>query len=174
MSLTDVTSLPWQTVVVREDGFADLAGGVVVRAAAGGNVVVENRSGHVLKDVLVHAPKASDATYFTTIENGEVVDLPRGRTVTGIGGSSSGPPGLKVHELSAQMVPYALAGKEGKRFADTWTPIEEAVGMQIDWWPDDAPALVAEVIGLPKAARDAGLVLESDRTLVRIVGETTK
>src|SRR5207237_5771269 len=64
-TLTDLTSLPWQTVVVREDGFADLRGGIVVRSAPGGNVVVENHSGHVLKDVLVHAPKATGGTYFT-------------------------------------------------------------------------------------------------------------
>jgi hypothetical protein len=173
-TLTDLTSLPWETVVVREDGMMDLRGGVVVRAATGGNVVVENHSGHVLKDVLVHAPKTTEVTYFATIDDGETVDLPRGRRVTGIGGSSAGFGTYSVHELGAESVQYALTGREGKRFSEAWAPIEAAAGAGIDWWPEDAPALVAEVAGMPKAAQDAGLLLESERVLVHVVGEASR
>ncbi|HEY8038548.1 MAG TPA: hypothetical protein VIF15_02090, partial [Polyangiaceae bacterium] len=44
-SLENLTSLPWQTVVVSEDGFTDLGGGIAVREKTDGSVVVSNHTG---------------------------------------------------------------------------------------------------------------------------------
>jgi hypothetical protein len=171
-TLGGITSLPWQTVIVREDGAADLARGVVVRAS-GGDVVVENHTGHVLKDVVVHGPKGGGAAYFATIDDGEAVDFPRGRALAGVGGAAVRAGKATVHPLGAAWIAAAMPGREGKRVADTWAAVEQAAGEAIDWWPDDAPALVGEIVGAPHAPKDAGLSLESERVLLRVVGETS-
>jgi hypothetical protein len=49
--------------------------------------------------------------------------------------------------------------------------MEAAAGEAVDWWPDDVPVVMGEMIGEGSARSDSGLVLESDRVLFRIVGK---
>jgi len=171
-TLSNLTSLPWQTVVVREDAHASIGAGVVLAQTAAGAYTVENRSGHVLKDVLVHAPK-QDVVYFSTIDDGQKVEVERGRVLPrvgmmGVAGSHH------VRSLGTDQIAGAMGGRDGRRVAETWKPIESAAGSNIvDWWPEDAIALLGEIVGGSHATRDAGLVLESDRTLLRVVGEAS-
>ena len=54
-SLENITSLPWQTLVVREDGFIDLKGGVTISTTRwiAGVTEVKNHTGATLLDALV-------------------------------------------------------------------------------------------------------------------------
>ncbi len=48
--------------------------------------------------------------------------------------------------------------------------MEEAAGTAVDWFPESVPVLVAQLDGGEGRLHDAGLRMESDRLLVRIVG----
>src|SRR5262249_30099829 len=64
--LVDVAALPWQTVVVREDGFASLGDGIaLVREGEHGAAVI-NRAGRDLRGAVVRAP-TGEAYYFPRI-----------------------------------------------------------------------------------------------------------
>jgi hypothetical protein len=54
--------------------------------------------------------------------------------------------------------------------AEVWAPFDAAAGDDVDWWPDDVPVVMGEVVGLAKASHDSGLRLEDDRVLLRVVG----
>jgi hypothetical protein len=167
VTLGDLTSLPWQTVVVREDGLADLKEGIALVPAASGGLDVVNGSGHALKDVLVHG--VHDAAYFPTIADGARVSLSSGRPVFSLGGTATVSGTLRVHQLGTSAFTSVL-GPDGKRVAAGWAPFEAAAGDAIDWWSDDTPVLIAELVSPSHAPSDSGLALESDRVFVRIVG----
>jgi len=167
VTLGDLTSLPWQTVVVREDGLADLKEGIALVASPSGGLDVINGSGHALKDVIVHG--AQDSAYFATIADGARVALSSGRPVFSIGGATTTAGTVHIHPLGTTSFPAAL-GPEGKRIAEGWVPLEAAASESTDWWPDDTPVLVAELVSPSHPASDSGLALESDRVFVRVVG----
>jgi len=81
-SLEDLTSLPWQTVVVSEDGFHDLAGGVAVRTQADGSVAVTNHTGRTLRNAVLFGPPGRAAMMFTA------ADLRYSRALSRLGSSS--------------------------------------------------------------------------------------
>jgi hypothetical protein len=173
VTLGELTSLPWQTVVVREDSFVDLQAGVTVWPAPDGSVTIVNRSGRVLKDVLVHVP-GSDLAYITTIADGESAKSSDGRALVA---SASSPPrrtiaagALQAHPLGARDIQALMGGRDGERVGNAWEPLENAAGDAIDWWPEGVPVVVGEIVGMPKAQKDAGLALESDRVMFRVVG----
>ncbi len=167
VTLSDLTSLPWQTVVVREDGLADLKEGIALVASPSGSVDIVNGSGHALKDVIVRG--AHDGAYFPLIAEGARVPLSSGRPVFSIGGTATTAGLRSVHNLGTSSFPSAL-GPEGKRIAEGWAPLEAAAGESIDWWPDDTPVLVAEIVAKSRALADSGLMLESERVFIRVVG----
>jgi hypothetical protein len=164
-------------VVVRygtpEDAPVDVKAGVSISKISDGGYAVTNRTGRTLKDVVIHAPGDS-LRYVTTLTEGESVRVDSGRPLVG---TSSGVPyrtttagTMDVHPLGARDIQSLMGGREGERVGNAWEPLETAAGDAIDWWPADEPALVAEVIGLPMASEDSGLRLESERTLLRVVG----
>ena len=172
ITLGDFTSLPWQTVVVREDGLVDLGSGITLASSASGSLEVVNESGHQLKDVVVRG--ARDGAYFATIDNGARVSLSSGRSVLSLGDLATVAGSMHVHTLGATKFPFEL-GPEGKRVAEAWAPLEAAAGDAVDWWPEDTPVLLAEMVPSSRASSDSGLALESDRVFVRVVGaEETK
>jgi hypothetical protein len=167
LTLGEVTSLPWETVVIREDGMRDLHGGVALTTSATGDVAIDNRSGHALENVIVHTPTA--AAYFASIADGAHVSLASGRAL-GAGFAIPTTAGTYVvHALGAQSFAASL-GPVGKHMEEAWAALETAAGDGVDWWPDDAPVLIGEVALGPHAPSDSGLGLESDRVFVRILG----
>ncbi|HEY8091011.1 MAG TPA: hypothetical protein VIF09_24280, partial [Polyangiaceae bacterium] len=169
-SLEDLTSLPWQTVVVAEDGFAELGGGISVRSKPDGSVVVANRTTRELHDAIVWAPKHG-ATFFPTIAAGDTVLSSGGRSVFTPSGRRTVTAGsVTVHELDPARF-GVLLGKAGDEMAPLWTAMTAASGSSTDWWPDDAPVVLGELRGGDVAKSDSGLRVESDVTLVRVVGE---
>ncbi len=170
VTLENITSLPWQTVVIREDGFADLKGGVSVVPASDGSVDVINHTGGALKDVLVYVPKEG-IHYFGTIKDGESIHGAAGRSViSGATRPTSSAGGISVHPLGIVALAAALGGGTGDDLVRVWQPLEAATGDVVDWWPDTTPIVIGEIEGGEHTARDSGLVVEHDRVLFRIVG----
>jgi hypothetical protein len=168
--LENLTSLPWQTVVVSEDGFTELGGGVAVREQPDGSVVVANHSGRRLKNVVVWAPKA-DASWFSSIDTGETVISTSGRTVFVPSGRITISAGARsVHEIDASRF-QTMLGHAGEDMQTRWSAVSSAAGSSIDWWPDDVPVVIGEVEGGEGVKTDATLRVESDTLLFRVVGE---
>jgi hypothetical protein len=170
-SLEGLTSLPWQTVVVSEDGFVDLRGGIGVREKPDGSVVVSNHTGRKLKDVVVWAPK-SDASWFPTVAEGESVLSTSGRTLFVPSARVSGTAGSRtVHALDAARFSTVLGGRAIEEMAQAWSALGSAAGSSVDWWPDSVPVVLGEIVGGERRSSDAGLPVESDRLYFRVVGE---
>ena len=170
-TIAGLTSLPWQTIVVREDGMIDLKNGVSVISSPGGTDVV-NRTGRALRDVLVYTP-GDGVRHFPAAADGETLHSPSGKLLApmsrlGVRTTTAGL--LAVHPLDAAGLGMALGGKEGDALTRTWRPIETATGDSSEWWPDDAPVVLAEIPGGEETRHDSGLAVESDALLVRIVG----
>lgn len=169
-SLENLTSLPWQTVVVREDGFTELGSGVAVREQADGSVAVANHTGRRLKNVVVWAPKV-DASWFPALDSGETVLSTGGRTVFVPSGRVANAAGARpVHEIDASRF-QTLLGRDGEEMSTRWSAVASAAGTSIDWWPDDVPVVIGEIEGGEGVKKDATLRVESDTLLFRVVGE---
>lgn len=181
--LTDVTALPWQTVVVREDGFASLGEGITVlceRATAAapiGGATIINRSARDLRAAVLWLP-AGGARYFARIKDGEKVhssagaDLgttSSGRSWISMAGTGRRVGGLDIHDLGAGLL-SSIVDKDAPGLGDAWWAMEEAANEGVDWLPDGVPTLLGQLDGGEGRSADAGLRLESDRLLVRVVG----
>lgn len=170
-SLEELTSLPWQTVVVSEDGFTELGGGIAVREKADGSVVVANHSGRDLENVLVWAPK-TDATYFARIAAGDTILSSSGRTVFTASSRRPATAGTRtVHILDPSRFTMVL-GHSLDDMMTQWSAMSSAAGgSATDWWPDDVPVVMGELHGGEGVKVDGGLRVESDVLLFRVVGE---
>ena len=80
-SLENITSLPWQTLVVRENGFIDLKGGVTITpSTTAGSADVKNDTGGAMNDVLVYVP-GDGVRWFASIKSGDKVTSSSGKLV---------------------------------------------------------------------------------------------
>ena len=175
--LVEVAALPWQTVVVREDGFASLGDGIALVKEGASDVAVLNRSGRDLRGAILRAP-GGPAYYFPRIKDGErVVSAPARAMSATLPGktweaavSTPGHSGaLPMHRLGAHALDDVLDA-DTPRLSDAWWALQDASGDQTDWFPDGVPTLIGQLEGGEGRTSDAGLRLESDRVLVRVVG----
>ncbi|MEO8875464.1 MAG: hypothetical protein ABI461_07755, partial [Polyangiaceae bacterium] len=170
MTIENVTSLPWQTIVAREDGMIDLKGGISIIGNPDGSIDVANHSGRELDDLLIYAPK-DGVHYVASLKDGARVNSATGVLLVGtLSRHVSSAATMIVHTLDASTLGAALASKTQKHINETWSPIEQAVGESIDWLPDDVPSVMAEIKGGEGVKRDSGLTVEHDLLLVRVVG----
>jgi len=155
---------PWATVVVRDDGFASLAGGISIVPAAGGDVTVHNRTAHDLVAVVLHVP-SKGFVLFPRLADGKSVKASEGTALSkSLVTSSLGP----LHPLGAtELAPSVDAHAEGLGAA---LAALEAQANETDWWPSDAPVLLAQVAGGEGKLTDSGMRLDRDRVIVRVVG----
>ncbi len=169
LALENMAALPWQTVVVQESGFLyDLPGAVSVRRQPNGELHVKNGTTHALKDVVLGM--GSHATYFKTIAPGAVVKEADGQRLGPSYRETATYATPIVHRLQSYLLRNAVPGPDGERLASTWELAETAAAGS-DFWPDENPVLIAELDAPDRAKDDSGLVLESERVLVRVVGE---
>jgi hypothetical protein len=175
--LVDVAALPWQTVVVREDGFTSLGDGISIVADPSGDIAVVNRSGRDLRAAVLWLPSGG-ARYFTRINDGArvvagaAVDLgtkKEGRGWLSLVGTGRRVGGIDVHDLGASAL-AAVLEPDAPGLGEAWWALEEAASDAIDWFPDGVPVLLAQIDGGEGRTSDSGLRLETDRLLVRIVG----
>ncbi|TKD12466.1 hypothetical protein [Polyangium fumosum] len=175
--LVDLAILPWQTVVVREDGFADVGEGISIVHEGEKDTAVTNRSGHDLRAAILMLPGLLPR-YFPTIKDGERVLASAGKdlkTVTAgttwirqVNGTRRAGT-LDLHPLSSVFV-RPIVEPDAPGLAEAWLAVEQSAGGLVDWFPEDVPVLLGQLDGGEGKTSDAGLKLERDRLLVRIVG----
>jgi hypothetical protein len=158
---------PWQTLVVREDGFTSLGGGVSL-VERGADVEVKNRTARDLLAVLVWRPKG-EVTYFPRIKDGESVLASAGRALPKKVGRRRFLGTLNLRDLDAHAFASTVEA-DAKGAGDAWRAIDDLVDNNVNWWPDDAPALVAQIEGGEGRTQDSGLGMDLDRVLLRVVG----
>ncbi len=166
--LEKLRAKPWQTVIVREDSFVKLGGGVSL-VEKGKDLIVVNRAAHDLRAAIVKLP-GGDAFFFDRIKDGQSVKAGDGKKLPGpIGSRRYGGTAPSSHELDAhvflKMVEDSVQGG-----GTAWGALEAAASNKVDWWPDDVPALIAQVEGGEGRVVDSGLRLDTDRLLLRVVG----
>ena len=173
-SLENITSLPWQTLVVRENGLFDLTGGVTITAPAplaATTAEVKNDSGGKLLDVLVYIP-GDGVRWFDSIPSGGKVTASAGKIVqSALARRAVSAGAMTVHPFDPVTIATMLAQKDGERITKTWTPITTVAGDAIDWWPDDEAVVLGELEGGEHLKNDNGLTVESDRLLLRVVSK---
>lgn len=167
--LQNLAALPWQTIVVRESGFLyDLNGSVDVRRLPDGHVRVRNGLTSSLRDVVLG--DGSRATYFPTIAAGASVTDAEGRALPGRYRDTSSYGSMPTHRLTSYLLRDVVGGPDGMRTAATWE-MAEGLAQGSDFWSDDVPVLIAEIVAKGNGASESGLSLESERVLLRVVGE---
>jgi len=175
-SLDNITSLPWQTLVVRENGFLDLKGGVTLTPTGTGPTAtadVQNDTGSTLRGVLVYVP-GDGVRWFQAIKSGEKVTASAGKLVESASARRTVAAGsLMIHAFDPTTISTMLTGVDADDLTKTWSPITTVAGDGIDWWPDDMVVLMADVEGGERVKNDNGLSVESDRMLLRVVTKVT-
>jgi hypothetical protein len=107
--------------------------------------------------VLASAGKDASSTKEGAVWTGQIAAMTRSGT-------------LDMHPLAApQLSPVIEADAPGLGAA--WWAIEESAGRgSVNWFPADVPVLLGQLDGGEGKSRDAGISIERDRLLVRIVG----
>jgi hypothetical protein len=175
--LVDVAALPWQTVVIREDGFASLGEGISIVKESDTDIAIINRSGHDMRAALLHVPPG-DVRYFARIKDGQkvfssggkdVVSTLHGRTWAAHVSATARSGPIDIEPLAANYLTQ-LMEPDAPGLARAWGAIEASAGENADWFPEDVPVLLAQLDGGEGRTGDSGLRLERDRLLVRVVG----
>ena len=175
--LVEVAALPWQTVVVREQGFASLGDGIALVKDGASGVAVINRSGRDMRAAVLRTPGGA-SHYFARIKDGERVATAAANAVgaTVDGGiweaqmlSARRLGSIDLHRLAAHALRGVMEG-DAPGLSDAWWALEDAASDTADWFPDRVPTLIGQLDGGEGRLGDAGLRLETDRVLVRIVG----
>jgi len=163
--LTGLRGQPWEVVIVQEDGFMNLGGGVSLLRATDSTLSIRNRLGRDLVGVVVSPGATRSLRFFKRIKDGESVSESAGEALAPL--SSSGvvaTTGLHL-ELSAGQLDGSSKG-----LSSAWAALENVTGRNVDYWPEDVPVLIAQLDGGEGKFMDSGFPLEADRTLLRVVG----
>lgn len=169
LRLVELNVRPWETLVVREDGYVDLGGGVAMTKNASGEIVVTNRTGKKLRGVIVWDPSTpTGVTYFhETLEDGQSLATSGMTTVGGVAAGS--PHGGMTIDFDVYVIDdeldLAAAG-----LSDAWMAVIDAIPWRKSWFTNTVPVMLAQIEGGEGKTSDTGLVLDSDRLLVRVVG----
>jgi len=156
---------PWSTVVVRDDGFASLAGGISITRDPSGEVIVKNRAARDLVAAVLSLP-GRGYVLFPTIPDGKAVKGSEGTPISPPTGSVV--PHVGLHPLGAtELTKTVDRHAEGLGAA---LAALEAQADGSDWWPDDVPVLLAQIAGGEGKLTDSGFALDRDRVIVRVVG----
>jgi hypothetical protein len=167
--LVDMHGRPWETVLVREDGYTDLDGTVRFVDAAGG-VRIENGLARDLVGVVARA-YGGDLRYFARIPHGTITPVSEGKALSIPPSMPAAPPSyvgaphrLDVYRFAA-LVDADIAGS-----SDAWSAIEAAGRETTEYWPDDRATLIGEVERGDRETEDSGLRIDQDRLLLRVIG----
>jgi hypothetical protein len=176
--LENVSALPWQTLVMREDGVASIGEGISILKKEDGGITVKNRSGHNLRAAILWMPNGDPPRYFAKIADGDAVQAAAGREIgtemrdriwISAVGSKHTVGSMQVRALNAYGL-AAITDDDAPGLGDAWRALEDAAMGDCAWLMDDVPVLLAQMDGGEGRSSDATLRLESDRLLVRVVG----
>ncbi|MEB2313564.1 MAG: hypothetical protein OZ921_13895 [Sorangiineae bacterium] len=157
---------PWQTVMVREDGLAELGGGVSLLARPDGQVAVKNRAGRDLVGVLLALPSGGLVSFPRIADGALALSGDGHRVPSGLGAAAATP---APHRLdAARLTEYVEPAARGAGAA--WAALEALASSDTDWWPERVPVLVGQLDGGDGRMTDSGLRIDKSRVLVRVVG----
>jgi hypothetical protein len=160
-----VRTRPWETLLVREDAFVELGGGVSLVSEAG-ELVIKNRLGAALLGVIVRLP-AGEAHYFPRLADGSKIRAASGRSLGVLGVPTY--PGSTALPLDTRAFASALDA-DALGLGRAWTAVEPTLPIDVEWWSNDVPVLIAAVEGGSGKLSDSGLKTDYDRMLLRVVG----
>jgi hypothetical protein len=169
LRMDGLATMPWETVVVREDGFASLGGGLSI-TQEGNDVVLTNRTARDLRAVLIVLPTARSSRksmFIGRLKDGESKRASEGKELSGFTPWSTSVWGLTSYEFAEAR--DSLDG-ESKGLFDAWAAMGETSGRQVQWWPEDVPIVMAQMDGGEGGLADSGLRLDRDRVLLRVFG----
>lgn len=162
--LEHVKTMPWQPVMVREDGVVDLGRGIRLERDGAG-VKLVNGTSREMVDVVVFAP--GETHFFASV--------PAGGQVTTVGHAGLG------RDLSFENGAYAQSGMRPYRsvqwydlrtafsgaphLGEDWAPLEGTSSGPVDW---GSTFVLAKLTGGPK--EDSGLPVTKSTTLVHVHG----
>ncbi len=164
MRLQNLHGKPWQTLYVREDSLAPVGRGVSLLHQPDGTLTATNRVGRDLTAVLL---KDADGrlAFFPHIADGQSVTFSSGQRVEYTEARApSGATPLLVHQFDV-MIDEVAPGA-----AQAWDAIEDLRQGEADWWPQDVPVLLAQVVGGEGNLLDSGIEVDSDRVMLRVMG----
>ena len=167
MRLENVGTLPWETIVVREEDVLTLGQGITLGRRADGDLDIVNRSGRQLRGVLAWVPKRG--MFFHAL-------VKDGASILGASGQNLGrTPSTSSHASTTLFDGFsAEAELDGLSpgLTDAWKSFEKTAsrtGGPI-FWPSDVPVVLAQLDGGEGIAEDSGLRIDRDRLLVRVLG----
>jgi hypothetical protein len=167
--LVELALRPWQTLVVREDGTAELGEGISLLPEGAGTTRVVNRTGRKLRGLVLKEPGSTAARFLGELADGGAASSSRFATL--VGGvatrSSAGGMLLRVFEVAH---PRPELERASAGLGDAWTALVESAGEESDWFPDGVPVLLAQIDGGEGRLTDSGFGLDRERLLVRVVG----
>jgi hypothetical protein len=163
--LTNLRGRPWEVVVVQEEGFMSLGGGVSLLTEPDGSLLIKNRLGRDLLGVVLVPAGTRSPRFFPRIKDGEGVRDSAGQVLSVPRGGSLGRSALNLGPV-AKTLDGAAQG-----LSSAWSAIEDATTRNVDFWPADVPVLLGQLEGGEGKLSDSGFPLEADRCLIRVIGE---
>jgi hypothetical protein len=170
--LEDLRGRPWETVLVREDGFEGLNGKVTLQKR-GTDYELHNGMSRALVGIIAQ-DRGGPIVSFKRVEPGKAVLLSRGEVVTTpspppvVGGAS--PSVEQPHRLEAYRF-SSHSNTDVPGLGSAWEALEYAAADSIDWWPKDTAVVLAEIEGASGLSTDSDLLIDKDRLLLRLVGD---
>ncbi|HEU4410202.1 MAG TPA: hypothetical protein VFS43_33410 [Polyangiaceae bacterium] len=169
VALENVLTLPWQTVVVREEGPFDLRGGLTLARAEGGDVRVTNRLGRDLAGVVVSVP-GRGRFLLGLLSDGKSALASEGRALSAHTPSTTPAGAMTLRDHGFPLIREELDGA-APGLAAAWLALASTAREKpVDWWPDAVPVAIGQLAGGEGVLTDAGLRVSADRCLVRVLG----
>jgi hypothetical protein len=170
VQLVGLSTIPWETLVIREDGFASLGAGVSITRDEQGGMVVTNRVARDLRAVIAIEPATvrggeRNVYFFSRIRDGESKRMAEGVSMA----FKPWRVRSSLTEVELEPIRHDLE-KESKGLVAAWAAIGATVSNQVNWWPEDVPVVLAQMEGGEGYSSDAGLGVDMDRVLIRVVG----
>ena len=157
---------PWETLVVREDGYSDLGGGISIFQVDDKELKVKNKTGKRLRGLILSCPWG-EMRYLNKLDDNSSASSKRFRPVSRVAANVRSP--LPVRDFKM----YALTSRlerTSEGLTDAWQAVVESIHGVKNWFPADVPVLLAEMEASEEQKRDTGLLIDSERVLVRVVG----
>lgn len=159
---------PWETLVVREDGYSDLGGGISLLYAGEKDVKVKNKTGRQLRGLVLSLPWG-EVRYLDKLDDNASASSKSFRATSRVTVGAGGGAGLPLRDFNMYSIESKLeAAAPG--LTKSWAAVVAAIPGRKNWFPTDVPVLLAQLEGGEGDDRDTGLVVDSDRVLIRVVG----
>ncbi len=170
LRLVDLQLRPWETLVVREDGYVTLGDGIALVRKGPGETLVVNRTGHRLRGLVLNQPGLG-GLYLESLDDGASASSKTFATLAAAVVPRTAPTaaGLPVSDFNAYGIGTEL-DDASQGLSSAWQAVVDTLMMPRDWFPMGVPTLLCQVDGGEGGKRDSGLTLDSDRLLVRVVG----